>query len=140
MNGNSLSDVGNKKPAFSVIIPTYNRADFLPRAIQSILKQTFRDFELIIVDDGSTDNTEEVVGGISNARVRYFYQQNRGVSAARNFGATLSKGQYTTFLDSDDEVLPEWLQHFADAFHEQNAGVVCCGVTVIEEGNTIIGF
>lgn len=92
-----------------------------------MLQQTFRDFELIIVDDGSTDNTEKVVEGFHEARVRYLRQNHKGVSAARNFGAAASNGKYLAFLDSDDEALPEWLQHFAEAFEQSGTGIVCCG-------------
>ena len=91
-------------PKVSVVIPTYNRAHLIGETIQSVLCQTFRDFETIIVDDGSNDNTREVV---SRFPVKYFHQENRGVSAARNAGIKLSSGQYIAFLDSDDL----WLRH-----------------------------
>jgi glycosyltransferase involved in cell wall biosynthesis len=85
----------------SVIIPTCNRAPFLSDAIQSVLKQTYRDFELIVVDDGSTDNSREIVAAFG-ARVRYFFQENKGVSAARNAGIRAAQGAFLAFLDSDD--------------------------------------
>lgn len=91
-------------PKVSVVIPTYNRAHLIGETIQSVLGQTFQDFEIIIVDDGSQDNTQEVV---SRFPVKYFYQENCGVSAARNTGIKLSSGQYIAFLDSDDL----WLRH-----------------------------
>jgi len=89
-------------PFFSVIVPTFNRADFLHVAIQSVIQQTFTDWELLIVDDGSTDNTKEVVANFKDARVTYFYQENKERSAARNKGIELSNGKYICFLDSDD--------------------------------------
>lgn len=86
----------------SVIIPTYNRYSFLEKAVKSVLKQSLRDFELIIVDDGSDDGTEKVVQSFGDTRIRYFFQKNQGVSAARNKGIIESKGDVVAFLDSDD--------------------------------------
>ena len=88
-------------PMVTVILPTYNRAEFLKESIQSVLSQTFTDFELIVVDDGSTDPTEEVVREFSGFRYISF-PQNRGVSKARNLGIELARGRYICFLDSDD--------------------------------------
>ncbi len=99
-------------PNVSVIIPTYNRADLIVEAIHSVLAQTYQDLELIVVDDGSTDGTREAVAPYvqrSNGRVRYVYQENQGLSAARNTGCRLARGQYLAFLDSDDLWKPEKL-------------------------------
>lgn len=92
-------------PKTSVIITTYNCASFLPMAIDSVLNQTFQNFELIIVDDGSTDNTKEIVSKYkqsSDGRIKYLYQKNKGPSSARNTGLKAATGEYITFLDSDD--------------------------------------
>lgn len=94
----------------SVIIPTCNRASFLERAVSSVLKQSFSPLELIIVDDGSTDETSWIVHSFEDKRVRYYYQENRGVSAARNLGLSLARGKYAALLDSDDYWLPEKLE------------------------------
>lgn len=119
-------------PQFSIVIPTYNRVHVLERAINSILTQTFCDFELIIVDDGSTDATQTVVGKLQDDRVRYIYQTNKGVSAARNSGIAYASGCYVTFLDSDDEVTPTWLEAFAQAFaQDKSIGIVCCAMQVV---------
>lgn len=91
-----------KQPFFSVILPTYNRADMLPVATRSIMDQTFSDWELIIVDDGSTDNTAEIINQIHDERIKYFYQKNQERSAARNYGIDKASGEYFCFLDSDD--------------------------------------
>jgi len=101
----------NKQPLVSVIITTYNRADLLPRAIGSVLNQTYQNFELIIVDDGSIDNTEKVVKSFDDRRVIYHrHEKNKGVLAAKNTGFDLVKGEYFCFLDDDDELLPEALE------------------------------
>jgi len=89
------------KPTFSVIIPVHNGADTISKAIESVEAQTYPAFELIVVDDGSTDATAEVVTGHGNS-VRYLYQHNAGVSAARNAGAAVAKGDWLAFLDADD--------------------------------------
>lgn len=97
-------------PLISVIIPTYNRAAFLFEAVDSVLKQTFSDFELIVVDDGSTDGTADSLIEKYEGRFIYRYQPNQGVSAARNQGIQMARGQWIAFLDSDDLWLPEKLE------------------------------
>jgi glycosyltransferase involved in cell wall biosynthesis len=95
----------------SVIVPTYNRATQLQRAISSVLCQTYRQYEIIVVDDGSTDNTKEIVASLgATEQIRYFYQANRGRSAARNTGIRMAQGDFIAFLDSDDLFLPDKLQ------------------------------
>ena len=98
-------------PRVSVIIPTYRRPDFLGKAIESVLNQTFQDFEVIIVDDASNDNTGEVVRGFVDKRIHYVcHEVNRGGAAARNTGILKARGRYIAFLDDDDEWFPEILQ------------------------------
>ena len=98
-------------PEVSVIIPAYNSARFLAESIQSVLQQTFVDLELFVIDDGSTDDTRQVVAAFeSDPRVRYVHQQNRGAATARNRGITHSSGKYVAFLDADDLWSPEKLQ------------------------------
>ena len=92
----------------SVVIPSYNSASFLPEAIESILEQTYSPFEIIVVDDGSTDETKQVCDRYPT--VQYIYQKNHGVAAARNTGMQASKGEYLLFLDSDDCLLPEAIE------------------------------
>lgn len=93
------------RPFFSIIIPTYNRRGFLAVAIDSVLRQTFPDFELIIIDDGSEDNSEELCLSFKDDRIRYFSQEHRGVSFSRNEGLRKAKGEYICFLDTDDRFL-----------------------------------
>ena len=94
---------------FSVIIPTHNRKSFLKIALESVLAQSFKDFELIIVDDGSTDKTKELVKSYKDRRIKYIYQENKGPSSARNTGIKASRGKFICFLDSDDRLRPEKL-------------------------------
>lgn len=100
-------------PRVSIVLPTYNRADILPRALGSIAAQRYKDWELIIVDDGSTDETESVVRN-SEVPHKYIQVENGGVSAARNIGIQSSEGTYVAFLDSDDEWDPGYLSVCAD--------------------------
>ena len=96
----------------SVIIPSFNRSTVIARAISSVLNQSYKNFELIIIDDGSTDSTDAVVESfIKNDKIKYFRQPNLGVSAARNLGASKASGDWLAFLDSDDEWHPEKLQN-----------------------------
>ena len=96
-------------PAVSIIIPTYNRSHFVIQAIESVFKQTFTDYEIIVVDDGSTDDTAAVCAEYPE-KVRYIYQMNQGRAEARNTGMRESRGQYIAFLDDDDLFLPDHLQ------------------------------
>lgn len=96
-------------PLFSIIIPTYNRAQFITKAIKSVIDQQYNSWELIIIDDGSTDNTKEVVDSINDRRIFYYYQENQERSVARNYGVTKAIGDYVCFLDSDDWYLPDHL-------------------------------
>ncbi len=99
-----------KKPTVSVIIATYNRAGLIERSIESLFKQSFKDFEIIVVDDGSTDNTEEVLLPHKD-KIRYYrHKTNKGVCAAKNTGLDQIKGEWFTFLDDDDELLPNTLE------------------------------
>ena len=100
-----------KTPLVSVVIPTYNRIHSLPASVESVLKQTYENLELIIMDDGSGDGTEAYVKSIADERVRYQKSDvNMGPSAARNKGAELASGEYLAFQDSDDEWMPDKLE------------------------------
>ena len=117
-------------PQVSVVIPTHNRAEFLRDAIASVLKQTFQDFEVIVVDDASSDNTRDVVGSFHDERIRYMrHENNKGGSAARNTGILNSKCEYLAFLDDDDEWLPEKLDRQMELLltSDPNVGVVYTG-------------
>lgn len=121
-------------PTVSVIIPTYNRAKLLGRAIQSVLAQTYQDFELIIVDDASTDDTESLVKSFNSEKVKYIrHQKNKGTSAGRNTGIRSAKGDYIALQDSDDEWMPEKLEKQMRAFATAppEVGVVYTGFYMI---------
>ena len=124
-------------PLISVIIPTYNRADLLPRAVRSACGQTYRNLEILIVDDASADNTEEVARVLEkeDARVRYVKRkENGGANAARNTGTQESKGEYIALLDSDDEWLPEKIEKQIEVFEkslDKRLGLVYCGYETI---------
>ena len=98
------------QPFFSVIVPTFNRGSFIKTCVDSVMEQTFDDFELIVVDDGSTDETGQYISKYSDERLTYVNQENQGVACARNKGLSLSKGRFIAFLDSDDHWVPEKLQ------------------------------
>lgn len=111
-------------PLVSVIIPTYNRAHLLGRAIESVLAQTFHDYELIVVDDGSIDSTRELLATFHGKLIPLF-QTHRGVSAARNLGIKHSAGELLAFLDSDDEWLPDKLSRQVALFDRTKGSYIC---------------
>ena len=126
-------------PTVSVVIPTYNREATLPCAIESVLAQTFEDFELLVIDDDSTDDTADVVDRFDDARIRYLsHGRNEGGSAARNTGIERATGTYIAFLDSDDEWLPTKLERQVDRLESRPAEwvAVYCGYHVQRHGTT----
>lgn len=88
---------------FSVVIPLYNKENYIQKTLSTVLSQTFSDFEIIIVDDGSTDNSVAVAESVKDSRISIYSKKNEGVSIARNYGVSLAKGEYIAFLDADDE-------------------------------------
>jgi len=115
----------------SVIIPTYNRADFIIETVKSVLCQTYQDFEIIIIDDGSTDNTSDLIKTIDDVRLKYIYQKNSGLPASpRNVGIKKAKGNFIAFLDSDDLWLPEKLEKQVEILaNDDNIGLVYCNAS-----------
>lgn len=121
----------------SVIVPTYNRASLIGPAIESVINQTYTHWELIIVDDGSSDNTAEVVAGYQKgeSRIVYYSQENAGSGAARNTGIRLAKGDYITFLDSDDVFLENKILRQLELIRQDsNVKVVVCQMREMKEG------
>ncbi len=126
-------------PRVSVILPTYNRERFIGDAIRSVQQQTFSDFELIVVDDGSTDGTDEVLGGFDDPRLHCIVQANAGRSHARNVALRMARGCYIAFLDSDDLYLPRKLErqvNFLDT-HREFAMVYTSSSCIDGEGRSI---
>ena len=123
------------QPFFSVVVPAYNRAHLLPRCIASLSAQRDSDFEIVVVDDGSTDNTASTVSEqakTSPVPLHYIHQSNQGAGQARNTGAERASGEFLLFLDSDDEVNPEWLERMHDTIRSTSADIVSCGAEFID--------
>ncbi len=128
------------KPAVSVIIPAYNREHVIGEAIRSILGQTMADFELIIVDDGSTDRTAMVVQSFTDRRIRLLsYEQNRGIPSARNSGLDAARGTYIAWLDSDDVARPRRLETQLRFLHDNSATAMvgACAGKIDEQGRSL---
>ena len=124
-------------PMLSVILPCYNGEDYLARAVDSALGQSFRDLELILVDDGSTDGSPAVCDGYAAAdpRVQVIHQKNAGLSAARNAGMAMASGDYIAFLDADDWLVPDAYAKLFAAMSAHGADCACCGYThVFDDG------
>ena len=118
----------------SVIIPTYNRANKIENSVRSVLNQTYKDLELIIVDDGSKDDTKSVIDSIKDSRIRYCCQENAGACAARNKGIKLSNGEYIAFHDSDDIWLPEKLSRQLQTMEKTGADIIFCQLRRLKAG------
>jgi cellulose synthase/poly-beta-1,6-N-acetylglucosamine synthase-like glycosyltransferase len=124
------------RPLLTVVVPTFDDTRGLQLSLPSVLAQSFGEFELLVVDDGSTDGSRELVQAIDDPRLRYFHQERQGVSAARNRGLREARGEAVVFLDSDDQALPDWLACLAEGFAEPDAGVVTAGIVVEEHGGS----
>lgn len=127
--------------AISVIVPVYRVEKYLPACIDSILNQTFTDFELILVDDGSPDRCPEICDETAkrDARVRVIHQANAGLSAARNAGIEVAHGAWLSFVDSDDFLAPDFLETLHDAAVRAGADCALCGVQLTDEAGQKIG-
>ncbi|MBA2613911.1 MAG: glycosyltransferase family 2 protein [Bacteroidetes bacterium] len=106
---------------FSIVIPTHNRAAIIQETLYTVLSQSFNDYEIIVVDDGSTDNTGEVIKQFKNSKIKYFYKENEERSIARNFGADKAAGDYLIFLDSDDKMKEDHLLSIYEFVQKQKS-------------------
>lgn len=128
-------------PLVSVVMPVFNAETFVADSIASVLVQTYRRFELIIVDDGSTDRSAAIINGITDGRIQYHHQQNGGVSKARNRGVQQSQGELIAFLDSDDLWVPEKLaKQVAYLQSHEDVGVVYCWLQVLYPGKPLVAL
>jgi len=124
----------------SIIIPAYNQSHYLGEAIQSVLDQSYTELEIFVVDDGSTDDTPQVAQSFGDRRIHYLYQENRGLSAARNTGIRNSNGEYLSFLDSDDKFLPDKLAILVDELESHPEICLAAGQAIlIDENGQSIG-
>ena len=119
-------------PFFTVIIPLYNKENFIENTLRSVLNQRFTNFEVIIVNDGSTDNSEEKVREFNDNRIKYFYQINQGVSVARNLGILMANSNFITFIDADDYWFPEFLQEMFNNINQFQDQKVFSAATEVE--------
>lgn len=117
-------------PAISVIVPMYNAEAYVGECLESLMAQTFKDFEVIVIDDGSTDNSTRVVASVSasDARFRLIGQPNKGPSEARNTGLKIAHGEWIAFVDSDDKVAENYLETLITMVLETDAEIACCGI------------
>ena len=125
----------------SVIIPVYNASEHLTECLESLLKQTYADFEAICINDGSTDSTLDVITSYAEKddRIKITSQENSGPGAARNAGLVHVKGKYTLIFDSDDTIKPDFLELFKQAACD-NPDLICCGYTMHHSDNSINCF
>lgn len=129
-------------PQVSVIVPVYNVEHYIHRALDSLLNQTYPHLDIILVDDGSPDKCPQICDEYARKdnRVRVIHKKNGGLSDARNVGLDIATGEYITFLDSDDYILPDTVEKFLRTAHEQNVDVVCCGLNIIDTSGKIYDY
>lgn len=142
MDKRLVSDIycGGERPYFSVVIPLYNKENYIKQTIDSLLKQSFTDFEIVVVDDGSKDKGPEIVQSIEDKRIKLFRKENGGVSSARNYGIEKACADLICFLDADDYVLPNHLEElrFLSLKYGDKSSVFCTNFTrLFPDGESI---
>ena len=123
-------------PKYSIICPVYNTGRYIEKCILSIINQTYDDWELLLIDDGSTDNSHEIISKYLNDKIKYYYQSNSGSGIARNYGITISQGEYICFLDSDDYLDCDYLKLVNEKNHECDA--ICIDTIIVDENENVI--
>jgi glycosyltransferase involved in cell wall biosynthesis len=127
-------------PKVSICIPTFNRRDYLKETLDSVFAQTYKDYEIIIVDDGSTDGTEEMIKNGGYGNLRYYWQENAGLSAARNKLINLSPAEFITFIDSDDLLVPDAVERMMKIMEAEGGDVIVYGPYLrIDENGNVFG-
>lgn len=134
-----------EKSLISIIVPVYNAGRFLKTCLESLVVQSYRNIEIVVINDGSTDNSEQICSEMKKAdpRISYYYQQNQGVSAARNHGIQTARGEYIIFVDADDCIKENAVEQLYEALKNTDADGACCGYVVdgsIERGNDTEGL
>jgi len=126
-------------PRVSICIPTYNRKDYIVETLKSVFAQTYKDYEVIIVDDGSIDGTEEMIKKAAYPNLRYCWQENAGEAAARNKLVSMAQGEFITFIDSDDLLMPDAVERMAKVMIDEGGDVVVYGpyLRIDSDGNVI---
>lgn len=121
----------------SIILPVYNSEKYLNKCIDSIIAQTYIDWELIVINDGSVDNSKDIINEYQkkDKRIKAFHFDNRGVSTSRNYGISVSSGEYITFIDSDDYVEPDYLKELLNSIYENDSDLSVCDVIEEYKGN-----
>ena len=137
-NNNCLKGVSTMNDKISIILPVYNVEKYLNKCIDSILNQTYKNFELIIIDDGSTDNSSTICDSYKNdSRVIVIHQDNKGLSVARNKGIDMSTGNYITFIDSDDYIDSKYIEILYNIISNNNSDIVMCNKIEFKENTNI---
>jgi len=128
-----------KQPLVSVIIPAYNAGKFISETILSIIDQTWKNIEIIIIDDGSVDNTKTIIQEflVNDARIKYYYQENGGCSSAKDKGTLLSQGDYIQYVDADDILSPDKIEKQIEALGNQTLKLAVCRTVIFDEKNNL---
>jgi len=127
---------------FSIIIPVYNGEKYIKRCLDSLKNQTYKNIEIIVIDDGSTDNTKKIIAkvAIDDSRIKYYYKENNGVSAARNFGIEKASGDYITFVDADDYISEDYCEYAHKTLVDNNLDVIVMNYYYTYDNKRTIGI
>lgn len=134
--------MATKHPLVTIIIPVYNSAKYLPSCLDSVLSQTYQNLEIILVDDGSTDESFRLVDDFakSNSKIKTIHQENSGLSSARNAGLKIATGEYVTFIDADDQIEPTMIKDMLEAVQDTDSDIAVCSFKEKYPNNKITHF
>lgn len=129
-------------PLISLIIPIYNSAKYLPACLNSVFNQTYQNLEIILIDDGSTDDSPQIIKKYSqkDSRIKTFHQKNQGLSGARNSGLKIATGEYVTFVDSDDQITPQMIENLVKTLQTTQADISVCSFKELFPSGKTVGF